>query len=295
MQTLVIEQPAPYVVRAGALTVCLVGCGGTGSHIAQALGRIAVHIKARREELRLIFVDGDTVEEKNVGRQLFTQADVGKNKAQVLAARFSALFGLAIDAVPEMATVDVLAALGGIKKKYGGKNESTGILVGAVDNAVARKSLHGALRAQSCWNIWLDCGNHDYSGQVAVGTETWPDRLKDAVKFGLCTRLPAPSLTNPNILEATPRALRDNCADAVEANLQGLMVNTQVAAIAAVYLDRLVIHRRITQFETVFSQEPMSMRSTPITASAITAVAAAYKRHCEAKQEPTLLEKELAA
>ena len=33
----------------------------------------------------------------------------------------------------------LLAALGGIKKKYGGANESTGILVGAVDNAVARK------------------------------------------------------------------------------------------------------------------------------------------------------------
>lgn len=279
MQSLVIDQSVPFVVRPGPLTVCLVGCGGTGSHLAQALARIAAHLRARRDELRLIFVDGDEVEDKNVGRQLFTQSDIGKNKAQALAARFSALFGLAIDAVPEMATVDVLAGLGGIRKKYGGKNESTGILVGAVDTAVARKSLHGALRAQSCWHLWLDCGNHDYSGQVAVGNETDPEQLAGAIKFGLCTRLPAPSLVYPNILEATARTLRENCAAAMEDNLQGLMVNTQVAAIAAAYLDRLLVHRRLTQFETYFSQEPLSMRSTPITANAISAVADAYRAH----------------
>lgn len=295
MQQLVIEHPAPFVVRAGPLTVCLVGCGGTGSHVAQALARIAAHMRARRDDLRLIFIDGDTVEEKNVGRQLFTHADIGKNKSQALAARFSSLFGLAIDAVPEMATVDVLAALGGIRKRFGGKNESTGILVGAVDNAVARKSLHGALRAQSCWHIWLDCGNHDYSGQVAVGTDTDPQKLNNAVKFGLCTRLPAPSLTYPNLLEATPRTLRENCAAAMEDNLQGLMVNTQVAAIAAAYLDRLIVHRRLTQFETYFSQEPLSMRSTAITSTAIQSVISAYRAHQVAAGEPVLLAKEMAA
>lgn len=294
MQSLRIESPSGFVVRPGPITVCLVGCGGTGSHLAQALARIAAHLRARRDELRLVFVDGDTVEEKNVGRQLFTYADLGKNKAQALAARFSSLFGLAIDAVPAMATVDVLAGLGGIRKKFGGKNESLGLLVGAVDTAVARKSLHGALRAQSCWNLWLDCGNHDYSGQVAVGNETDPTKLAEPIKFGLCTRLPAPSIVYPNLLEATPRTLRENCAAAMEDNLQGLMVNTQVAAIAATYLDRLIVHRRIEQFATVFSQAPLSMRSDPITTSAIRAVVEAYRAQQPAVVADTRV-KELAA
>ncbi len=33
-------------------------------------------------------MDGDTLEKKNMNRQLFTNADIGKNKAEVLAARY---------------------------------------------------------------------------------------------------------------------------------------------------------------------------------------------------------------
>jgi PRTRC genetic system ThiF family protein len=282
MQPLTIEPAAPFVVRAGATTVLLAGCGGTGSHIAQALARIAAHLRASRTELRILFCDGDIVEEKNVGRQLFTPADIGHNKAQVLAARFNHLFGLAIEALPEMATVDRLAAIGGIKKRYGGKNDSLGLLIGAVDNAVARKTLHGALRAQSCWNLWLDCGNHEHAGQVVVGSHTEPAALKDAIKVGICTKLPAPSLIYPDLLAATERRRREDCAAAMEDNLQGLMVNMQIAAIAAAYLDALLVRRRISTFETVFDQTTLTMRSTPITARTIRAVVERFVAQKEA-------------
>jgi len=252
--------------------VLLAGCGGTGSHIAQALARIAAHLRLSRTELRIIFCDGDIVEEKNVGRQLFTLADIGHNKAMALATRFNHLFGLAIEALPEMATVDRLAALGGLKRKYGGKNSSLGLLVGAVDNATARKTLHGALRAQGCWNVWLDCGNHEHAGQVVVGSHTDPADLKDAIKVGICAKLPAPSLIYPDLLAATERRRREDCAAAMEDNLQGLMVNTQVAATAAAYLDGLLVRRRINTFETIFDQTTLTMRSTPITSRTIRAV-----------------------
>jgi PRTRC genetic system ThiF family protein len=279
MQSLTIEPASPFVVRQGAMTVLLAGCGGTGSHIAQALARIAAHLRLNRTQLRIIFCDGDSVEEKNVGRQLFTPSDIGHNKAQVLATRFNHLFGLAIEALPEMATVDRLAAVGGIKRKFGGKNDSLGLLIGAVDNAVARKSLHGALRAQSCWNLWLDCGNHENAGQVVVGSQTSPAALKDAVKLNICTKLPAPSLIYPDLLAATERRQREDCAAAMEDNLQGLMVNTQVAAIAAAYLDGLLVRRRITTFETIFDQSTMTMRSTPITMRAIRAALERAQHH----------------
>lgn len=296
MQTLTIEKAVPFVARTGPLTVLLAGCGGTGSHIAQSLARIAAHVRLPRSELRIIFCDGDTVEEKNVGRQLFAPGDVGKNKAQVLANRFSSLFGLAIDALPEMATVDYLAAVGGLKKKYGGKNGSLGILIGAVDTAVARKTLNGALREQSCWNLWLDCGNHEYSGQVCVGSETAPEQLTGAIKLGICSRLPSPSLIYPELLEAAERRRREDCAAAMEDNVQSLMVNQMMAAIASEYLTKLIIHRKLTTFHTVVDLTTMSMRSTPITMTAIRQIAeAATTRRAQSTAEPPLLEKARAA
>ena len=108
MQTLQLDPPVPFLLPAGPITIALVGCGGTGSHIAQALARIAAHTRHGREQLRLVFLDGDHVEEKNVGRQLFGPGDVGQNKAIALAARFNHLFGLAIEAIPAMATQTLL-------------------------------------------------------------------------------------------------------------------------------------------------------------------------------------------
>lgn len=275
-----LEKEAPFIVRGGPITVALVGCGGTGSHIAQALARLAAHLRARREDLRLIFVDGDQVEERNVGRQLFTPGDIGHNKAQVLAARFNRMFGLGIEALDEMATVDRLAAIGGISRKHGGvRQESLGLLIGAVDTATARRSLHGALRQQPCWSLWLDCGNHEDAGQILVGGEADPSKLSGAVQMGICTRLPAPSLTAPDLLAATERKRRADCAAAMEDNAQSLEVNQVMAAFAARYINDIVIRRRLTRFQTEIDLPTLTARSTSITASAIQAVQRRAQQH----------------
>ncbi|MBK9711526.1 MAG: ThiF family adenylyltransferase [Kouleothrix sp.] len=279
MHTLTIERPVPFVMHTGPLTLLLAGCGGTGSHLAQALARIAAHTRSRRTDLRIIFCDGDTVEEKNVGRQLFTPRDVGHNKSQALAARFNALFGLAIEALPEMATVDRLLKIGGQSRRAPNGNGSLGILIGAVDSATARKSLHSALLNQRCWHGWLDCGNHENAGQVLFGTETQPARLADAVKVGICTKLPAPSIVAPDLLAATPRRQREDCAAAMEDNVQSLMVNQMMASIASEYLAKLIIHRRLTTFQTIVDLGTLTMRSTPVTAGAIRQVVDAYQDH----------------
>ncbi len=52
--------------------ITLVGCGGTGSHIASGLVAIGQALRQRSIGLDLLFVDPDRVEVKNVGRQLFS-------------------------------------------------------------------------------------------------------------------------------------------------------------------------------------------------------------------------------
>ena len=65
--------------------IVLVGTGGTGGYIVPQLYRL---LYALDRPIRVILCDGDLVEEKNLGRQNFIEADLGKNKAMVLAERY---------------------------------------------------------------------------------------------------------------------------------------------------------------------------------------------------------------
>lgn len=255
MQALRIDPPVPMMIPTGDVFILLCGCGGTGSHIAQSLARLAVHCRdLGMPKVSLAFIDGDTVEHKNVGRQLFSVADVGKNKAQVLAARFSAVFGLDILAYPQM-----LSATGiPYQAPYG-------ILVGAVDSATGRRAIASQLNTRT-WRMWLDCGNHESSGQVVAGNILSPESMTGAIQHGLCSKLPAASLIYPDLLKEQPQRPRADCAAAMEDNAQSLCVNQAIASIASQYLYQIVVKRRLATFRTVVDLESLSMRSDPITA-----------------------------
>src|SRR5579859_4484530 len=88
----------------------LVGCGGTGSHLATGLGVLARELIDRGTPCDLAFIDGDRVEQKNVGRQLFSAGDVGRYKAEALARRVGAAYNL--PALARTAHVKTAAELG---------------------------------------------------------------------------------------------------------------------------------------------------------------------------------------
>jgi PRTRC genetic system ThiF family protein len=254
MQPLQIDPPTPFIVPPGHVNVTLVGCGGTGSHIAQSLARLAAHCRdTGSASISNCLIEGDRVENRNVGRQLFSVADVGKNKAQVLAARFSAVFGLGITAVPQM--LEPNQALG---------QSGYGILVGAVDGAAGRRAIANQLDTRN-WRLWIDCGNHEHSGQVVVGTTLTSDHMHKAVQLGMCAKLPVAPLLYPELLKDVSVRPREDCAAAMEDNAQSLMVNQMMAGIASQYLYQIVVQRRLTTFQTVIDLSSLSMRSTPIT------------------------------
>jgi PRTRC genetic system ThiF family protein len=270
MQTLSLETPAPFVLPPDApLLVVLVGAGGTGSHILQSLARLAAHLAQQAGPLLdVVVIDGDYVERKNVGRQLFAAADVGLNKAQALVARFNAVFGLQMAAYPEMANAAIIKEITNRRRP-----RAVPIIVGAVDTPAARRLMHDALSPGPA-RVWLDCGNEEHAGQVALGTVTDPKRLVGCLALGgVCRDLPAPSLLYPNLIDVPKkqRTRRGDCAAAAEANLQGLMVNQAIAAVAAQYLYQLIVERRVTTFETSVALQGLAMRSRPITATALAA------------------------
>lgn len=80
--------------------IILIGCGGTGGYIAPHLARIAYIVNSLTNYIpELIFIDMDTVEIRNINRQNFIYTDVGKNKAEVLAKRYSKAFGINIKSI----------------------------------------------------------------------------------------------------------------------------------------------------------------------------------------------------
>jgi len=148
------------------------GAGGTGGHIAPHLYRLLYSLD---RPVRYIICDGDTVEGKNLVRQNFTPADLGENKAQVLAERYSSVFGLETEYVPSFVETEerlnelLLPRQWCYGYYYPRKIISEMvILLGAVDNNKSRQLCHRVFY-QARELIYIDSGNGEYTGQVVCG------------------------------------------------------------------------------------------------------------------------------
>ena len=63
----------------------LIGCGGVGSAIVPSFCLL-------KSPGDITLIDGDTIERKNLNRQMFDAGQIGKNKAQALAVKFGCHF-----------------------------------------------------------------------------------------------------------------------------------------------------------------------------------------------------------
>ena len=198
--------------------ITLIGCGGTGSHLASGLATLCLALRERDVTPELTFMDPDTVEERNIGRQLFTAADLGQNKAQVLAARMTTAYRLGVIGLAR--PIDIGNTLC--------QNNALNLVVGAVDNAPARAIIAKACEAAKGRLWWIDAGNENHSGQVALGNTV--DKRQWRPALGMVGALPAPHRVYPDLVKKPKKAKRLSCAEATAAGEQGLMVNRMVAA-----------------------------------------------------------------
>jgi PRTRC genetic system ThiF family protein len=239
----------------------LVGTGGTGSYLAQSLARLAYQARTKGIQVHLTFIDPDRVEAKNVGRQLFCPAEVGQFKAETLALRFNAAFGLDIRAVPHPVEALSLKASG---------RAGQCLVMGAVDNHLARQAIHRLVTQHRVW--WCDAGNEAVAGRVYMGNLVHGAMANtpglDA--FGWCQGLPLPSVQDPGLLEPEAGSVPMlSCAELTMQDTQSLMINQLMATVAAQYATDFVLHRRLTTYRTVVSLDPPTVVSTPITDMAL--------------------------
>ncbi|MGI8655427.1 MAG: PRTRC system ThiF family protein [Pyrinomonadaceae bacterium] len=251
-------------------TIALVGCGGTGSYMAQHISRIMRVMLEQGRRVRALFIDPDRVEEKNIGRQLFCDAEIGMNKAETLALRYGATWGLDIAAHAKRFEPEMV-------KAYGGSPLT--VIVGCVDNAAARKSIAASLNnrpgsAPRIW--WLDCGNHEEAGQVLLGAAPKIEHVKEwFTSASICKSLPSPALQCPELLQAKPEETnvsKLSCAELTLLNVQSLQINNRVAAEAADMLTRLLVTRNLKRFACEINMAAGSMKSTYVTPESIAAI-----------------------
>ena len=245
-----------------SLRIIQVGCGGTGSQLARMTAAVCAALRDRGESVEFVFCDPDIVEARNVPRQLFATSDIGRPKAAVLAERYSAAWGLA-------ATVDATPFSAAAYELWNNYDRRLTVIVGAVDNAAARREIAKACEANRenalpyVW--WIDAGNAADSGQVLVGSDAKARNLRGSVQLGAVFRLPAPSLVAPDLLVARDEELaqaRMSCAELVAASLQSQTVNAWAATVAGDTLYRLLVSRDLARFATWFDSRSASVRST---------------------------------
>lgn len=253
----------------GSVKFYLVGAGGTGSFAAHAVARLAYELNLRGKPSELVIVDPDRVEKNNIPRSNFCAAEIGKFKAQTLAERLTLAWGLEVAHVNESFDAEEH-----FKKDRGG-HQQIRVLVGCVDNHLARREMHRILRESERYNTdapdtwWVDGGNGKSSGQVLIGSAT-----RDAASEkhfstpSLCRSLPAPSLLHPELLEKQKlpaqrrEAERLSCPELIRLGEQSLNINQRVAVEIGEMLTALLLNSSLRRFATYFDLESGTSRSS---------------------------------
>jgi len=178
--------------------VYIIGCGGVGSWLAEAIVRLG-------NPSSVVLVDGDTLEEKNLDRQLFSEADIGKNKALALSIKLKCKFS---------------------DQWYSEHNfahDQTDWLFGCVDNNPGRDMVLKACDLYDCKAILA--ANETHSSEAYVYLPEWRGTSLD------------PRVYYPEIEKdetGNPAARRMGCTgEAQKENVQLVTANFMAAALAA--------------------------------------------------------------
>lgn len=234
--------------------IMMLGAGGTGGYIAPHLYRM---LHALDRPVSVVIADGDLVEQKNLVRQNFISADLGRNKAQVLAERYASAFGLEAQYIPDfIESEDRLTELVKPDTYSAGpysdrRQEGLSILIGAVDNNRSRQLCHWVFKKADDL-IYIDSGNGEHTGQVVCGI-----RRKARTYYKPLGEL------YPDVLEATDKfPTQLSCAEAAVSAPQSIVANILAAGAVISYLYNILALGDITVRSVTFSGKTINIKPT---------------------------------
>ncbi len=248
----------------GPVAVIVVGCGGNiGSHVVSHLGRMPVID-------RVVLIDRDTYEEKNLCGQDIVPGDVGKPKAEVQAKRLEAIRpALAVRALHADVTSLPLGALRG------------DVVLGCLDNDLTRQFV-----SEAAWRLgvpYVDAAVRN-DGLLARTSVYAPGPGAPCLQCGwspeqyiaLETRHPCsdadanvPPTRSPSFLGSLAASLQViECAKLLEGNFDRAIVGKQVlidADFQKHYLTRLPYNDNCRFDHRIWEIEPLDRDPSQIT------------------------------
>lgn len=148
-------------------------------------------------------------------------------------------------------------------EKHGSRYGSQ-IVIGCVDNHLARRDLHAAK------GILIGAGNYRDGGQVIIGNTADAEMMHRHIdgKDGKYAYLPKEGLLFPSLLEPEAPTLETqttlSCAELVLRGEQDVLVNDWMACVVGQYTAALLRRQPIRTFASFISLDGMSVRSLPI-------------------------------
>lgn len=253
------------------------GCGGTGSRLVPLISQyIASCTWLKAFDPNIYLIDFDEVETKNLARQNFIIKDVGVNKAEVLARRYSNAYGVPITSIPFKVVpkykLDNLLNPASGNSEYAANCESNmeflrviqlkteqpiskpgfgnSIIFICVDSIESRQDIvKFILEETECTPdvIIIDTGNENDFGQVKIsGIATKLDEVHSGILENWVNNLPdiSPITTTLEVLpfeyeyfeNMKPPVVKASCADLE----QTMAINSLVANTAFAVLQNLL-------------------------------------------------------
>lgn len=201
--------------------LCIViGVGGTGGSVAYEVSHIA---STSSKNIKIVFIDGDIIETKNLNRQRFIIQDLNKYKAEVTAKRCRRAYD--VDIVDKNEYITSEEDIYSIIKAYKG---CTPIILGCSDSLKLRylvcEAVKNAHKVEGIPEniIYIDAGNGEDYGQVNFTYvkngeyitpdyfQTSPESLEDVFEAKLVTQMSCDELMN-----SAPQTKGANMASAI--------------------------------------------------------------------------------
>jgi PRTRC genetic system ThiF family protein len=231
--------------------ILIIGCGGTGAYVTGHLSKIISTMSVKPE---LILADGDAVEEKNLLRQHFTNSDITKNKALVLAERYSAAFGLNITAYPKD-----LESYYDIIELLPTKSNKINIVIGCVDNNATRKIINEWFLSQR-QAFWIDSGNEEKNGQVICGYKIY-QYSSGTSRLNVKNKCLNGEFSLPTVIELYPEILQSkekfnselSCAERAISSPQNMQTNVTAATLVLNYVQKILFREPIRSHGVEFN------------------------------------------
>ncbi len=236
------------------VNIVQVGAGGNGGYLCQKVARMIASLRGDKE-INYTIIDLDVVEKHNLKRQPFIYEDIGLNKAQVLAERYSSAYGISIFSMDKY-----IHFAEDLEPFY--EKDQFNIFIGAVDNNASRQVLHEFF--MSVDDIYyIDGGIDEVSGETEE--EKFESGYTGQVVGGL--RLNGETILDPvgivysNILEDKTSSLPGTaCGLTVVNHPQRMQTNEYAALIMQSYLQNVLYENTIISHYTNFNALTMSAR-----------------------------------